>query len=297
MDSEEVEETALFTDKCVNMWKILNVRSKNKDVRQNDPLVAAVESPDDPRLAYLLEMAKMFADMEKSGKGKRSKQLTHDTSRALNHTLKGIVELCKEQLSTTHQFVLLGEYSNDPIEKAYGKLRQGSGGTYFLTAQHVLEKLNISKTKLLLKLNADVANLNVSTGHECEKCNFRPDDETTGLFENLSTLEERMCLETKMSLVHMAGYVTRNDEEETEENLLEMTTFYFQRYGDYTKELDRGFLNIPSDCACQWTFYCYILFNSVKDRVCRKSLSNLFLKVNTVHSFGMHAALSCKHYL
>ena len=182
MDSSDVEGTALFIDKVVAMWKILNVRSKNKDVRRNDPLVAAIESPEDPRLTYLIEMANMFADMEKSGKGKRSRQLTHDTSRALHHTLNGIVELCKEQLATTHKFVLLGEYSNDPIERAYGKLRQGSGGTYFLTVQQVMEKLDINKTKLLLKLNADVANLNVNIGHECEKCNFKPDDDTSSLW-------------------------------------------------------------------------------------------------------------------
>ena len=74
MDSSDVEGTALFIDKVVAMWKILNVRSKNKDVRRNDPLVAVIESPQDPRLTYLLEMANMFANMEKSGKGKRSRQ-------------------------------------------------------------------------------------------------------------------------------------------------------------------------------------------------------------------------------
>ena len=150
-----------------------------------------------------------------------------------------------------------------------------------------MEKLDINKTKLLLKLNADVANLNVNIGHECEKCNFKPDDDTSSLFSCLSTLEDKMCRETKMSLVHMAGYVTRNDAEESEDDLLEVTTFYFQKYGDYTKKLDRGCLNIPNYVACQWTCFCYILFNSVKDQVCRKSLSNIFMQVSTAHSFGM----------
>ena len=287
MDSNEVEGTALFIDKVVTMWKILNVRSKNKDVRRMDPLVAVVESPDDPRLTYLLEMAKMFSDMEKSGKGKRSKQLTRDTSRSLVHTLKGIVELCKEQLSTTHRYVMLGEYSNDPIERAYGKLRQGSGGTYFLSVQQVMEKLDINKTKLLLRLNVDVSNLDVNSGHECDKCVYQLDDEATAVFDNLSALEDKISRETKMSLVHMAGYVTRKDEEKSEENLLGMTTFYFQQYGDYTRSLDGGGLNYPDDFACQWTFFCFTLFNTVKDKVCRKSLSSLFMLVSEQHSFGM----------
>ena len=62
--SNEVEGTALFIEKIVTMWKILNVRSKNIDVRRMDPLVAVVEAPDDPRLTFLLEMAKKFSDMD-----------------------------------------------------------------------------------------------------------------------------------------------------------------------------------------------------------------------------------------
>ena len=182
---------------------------------------------------------------------------------------------------------MLGDYSNDRIERAYGKLRQGSGGTYFLSVQQVMEKLDINKTKLLLRLNVDVSNLDVNPGHVCDKCVYQLDDEATAVFDNLPALEDKISRETKMSLVHIAGYVTRKDEEKSEENLLGMTTFYFQEYGDYTKSLDRGGLNYPDDSACQWTFFCFPLFNTVKDKVCRKSLSSLFMLVSEQHSFGM----------
>ena len=62
---------------------------------------------------------------------------------------------------------MLGLYSTDPLEKEFGKIRQGSGGTYFLSVQQFLEKLDIRKTKLLLKLNADIDNLDVSRDHAC----------------------------------------------------------------------------------------------------------------------------------
>ena len=89
-----------------------------------------------------------------------------------------------------------------------------------------------------------------------------------------------------MSLVHIAGYVTRKDVP-TEEELFNTTTFYFKKYGDYTKSMDRVFLNVPTDKACQWTVFCYLLFNAVKDKVCRKSLANLFVLVADMHNFGM----------
>ena len=91
--------------------------------------------------------------------------------------------------------------------------------------------------------------------------------------------------ETKMSVVYIAGYLTRKDKELSEEQLLELTTFYQQKFGSITDSLDRGGLNIPSDCACQWTFFSYIMFNIVKDKVCRKSLCNLLIVVSEFYSF------------
>ena len=287
MKSDEVEGTAVFLEKVVKMWKILNVRSKGKDVRRNDPLVAPIESPDDPRLKYLLDIADMFLSMGKKEKGKRKKELTRDTAKCLHHTLNGIVELCKMQLETTHSFVLLGDYSNDPIEGAFGKLRQGSGGTYFLNVQQVMEKLDIAKTRLLLKLNADVSNFNVDVGHECDLCKFLMDDKSSETFDHLLFLEDEIDEGTKMSLVHMAGYVTRKDPEKSEEELFTTTTFYYQKYGKFTESLDRGGLNIPTDNACQWTFFCFVMFQCVKDKVCRKSLANIFMIINDMHTFNM----------
>ena len=38
----------------------------------------------------------------------------------------------------------------------YGKLRQGSGGTSFITVQQIIEKVTVNKTKLILKLDVDI---------------------------------------------------------------------------------------------------------------------------------------------
>ena len=45
---------------------------------------------------------------------------------------------------------MLGIFTTEYLEKEFGKLRQGSGGTYFITVQHIMEKVAIKKTKLLL---------------------------------------------------------------------------------------------------------------------------------------------------
>ena len=88
------------------------------------------------------------------------------------------------------------------------------------------------------------------------------DEEGAEIFDNLEKLEKSISLARKMTLVYIAGYVARKDPELSEKDLLSQTTFYHQRFGDYLDSLDRGSLNIPSDCSCQWTFFCYIMFNS-----------------------------------
>ena len=79
-----------------------------------------------------------------------------------------------------------------------------------------------------------------------------------------------------MSLVYIAGYITRKDPELTENQLLEQSTFYYQKYGKFIASLDRGGLNIPSDGCCQWTifsfyfangrYFPFILFNTIKEK-------------------------------
>ena len=284
----DFDETGQFI-RCVrDMWSILNVRSKYKDERHLNPLEAVVESKDDERLEFLLELAEMFRKMGKPRGGRRRRCLTIDTSNALWHTINGLVELCKHLLDDDHDFVMFGDYSNDPLEKAFGKLRQGSGGTYFISVQQLMEKLAIIKTKLLLRLDPECAeNLEEHAGHKCANCEFLMDDHAHYVFDSLDLLEEKISTETKMSLVHIAGYVTRKDLVPSEETLFDTTTFYFQKYGDYTKLMDRGGLNEPTDNACQWAFLCYIMFNEVKERVCRKSLTNIFMLVSDTHNFGM----------
>ena len=113
------------------------------------------------------------------------------------------------------------------------------------------------------------------------------DEEGAEVFDNLPELENKIPLDTKMSLVHIAGYVTRKDPELSEEALLSETQFYYQRYGDYTDGLDRGGLNVPTDYPCQWSFLCFCIFQSVKSKVCRKSLTNIFMLVSEHYSLKM----------
>ena len=102
--------------------------------------------------------------------------------------------LVRHLLSITHEYVLLGIFTTDYLEKMFGKLREGSGGTYFINVQQVLEKLSIHKTKLLLTLDINVSSLNYLSVHSCANCTFLMGDNAIDVFDNLPKLEMSLPL-------------------------------------------------------------------------------------------------------
>ena len=170
-DLEGVKDTADFISLFVKFFKIVNVKGKMADIRHNDSRESVISDPNDERLTFISKLGDMALKMKKKGKV-RERKLTHDTAKALYQTCHGIVDLCKFLLSTSHQYVCIGKFTSDYIEKEFSKLRQGSGGTYFITVQQVIEKLNIRKTSLLLSLQTDMDSIDTSVGHQCSSCNF-----------------------------------------------------------------------------------------------------------------------------
>ena len=284
--------TILFLEKIIKFWKIVNCKGIYSDIRFKDADRAPIRSENDPRLLFLEDIALMADGMKVTGK--RCKTLTRDTARALAHTCRGLLDLTKHLLRTTHDYVLLGIFTTDYLEKMFGKLREGSGGTYFINVQRVLEKLSIHKAKLLLKLNVDISSLNTLSGHSCANCNYLMDDNAMDIFENLPTLEISLSIEVKETLVYIAGYIVYKDEP------VDDTFTYYEKFGNFTNVLNRGGLAIPPDSICQFCFFSYILFNEVKTNVCRQSLCNAFMVISEVYSLNIgkkHEIIICNIFL
>ena len=130
---------------------------------------------------------------------------------------------------------MLGKFTSDPIEKEFGKLRQGSAGTYFITVQQMFEKVAITKTNFLLCLDADNDFPNLETGHSCSKCGFLLSEDMCTILDNLPELESSLSVDTITTLVYIAGYVVvRNDDD------VDDTYFCFEKYGSFTNEMNRG---------------------------------------------------------
>ena len=96
-------------------------------------------------------MSKMFNEVEKSSKRKRERSLTTNTVEGLLHTLNGPVDVCESLQTTNHEFLMLASFSTDPLEREIDKLRQRSGGIYFLSVQQVIENLKIKNAIQILR--------------------------------------------------------------------------------------------------------------------------------------------------
>lgn len=272
---ENVEGTIAFLSIFISFFKIVNVKGPYEALRLRDENRAVISSVDDDQLTTLIKMADMVEKMMPEKQGHRKRQLTKDTARALSHTCRGLVDLTKYLLRTTHEYVCLGQFTSDPLEKVFSKLRQGSGGTYFINSQQVLQKVNIKKTKLCLDLNVPIDEMEGAAGHSCEKCGFIiNDDDTFNIIQNLPAHESSLAKDVKMALVYIAGYVIRKDSP-----IVEDTKFYVEQFGNYTEELSRGGLTLPGDVICQWVFYSYIIFHHINHSVCRTSLCNVLMMI------------------
>ena len=277
---ENVQGTADFIKIIVKFWNIVNVHGPYDDLRFRDPLRAAIRSTDSINLAELVKVADMAKAMCCSGR--RVKCLTKDTSQGLSHTCRALADITHFLLLEKQMaYIMLGMFTSDPIEKEFGKLRQGSGGTYFITVQQIFEKVGIARAKLLLRLG-DVILDGAESSHSCEKCGILLSDDMCDVLDNLPELEKSLTVDTIMTLVYIAGYIVRNDDDQ-----LERSYFYYEQYGNFLKDLNRGGLCIPYDAVCQWVIYSYAMFKVLAEVCCRTSLCNFLMLISEMYELNM----------
>ena len=274
--------TIQFLKIMTGFWKIVNTKEKGECQLFRDELRGEITDPNDSKLKILLKIADMAEKMTAPGKV-RVKQLTTDTGKALAHTCRGLVELTRTLLGSGSEYVLLGWFTTDPLEKYFSKLRQGSGGTYFITVQCILEKTRILQAKLCMQLGIPIDG---DPGHSCATCDRSLDELEAETMDNLIELEESIPRETMLSLVYIAGYIEKLNKESSMD-----TMFYYEKYGDYFNALDRGNLTKPTDSIVQWTVFCFIFFAQMMDRsskVCGKFLSVQFAAIATKFLFEVN---------
>ena len=129
----------------------------------------------------------------------------------------------------------------------------------------------------------------VSSGQACDNCFYKLSEDECEMFNCLHELLDQLPSDIKSSLVYIAGYVSRKDNEDDND-----TFFHYGNYGNFTSALDCGGLKIPSNTICEWVFLSYILFNYVgTSNFCRYPLSCLFIDIACTYDFTIITRNHC----
>ena len=137
------------------MWKILNIKSPDAARNLNDVNREKFTSEEDPRLDFLLRMAKSFKLMDGAKRGFRVQCLTSETANALHQTLHGIVDITKTMLRSGYPYVLPGKIQSDRLEGEFGIYRGSSGGNYYISVEQVVSSLSMQRLKLYNQLEIE----------------------------------------------------------------------------------------------------------------------------------------------
>ena len=167
----------------------------------------------------------------------------------------------------------LGRYTNDYIERQFGKWRQSAGGNYYISVAEVVHSNRIhwsTITNMFLGRSHDLS----TSSHNCEFCIMEPTD----VFELDITSRENH--QTLAACAYIGGYLCHQFQ-----NLPSVApeTSSSEAY-EFTKLLDRGGLKYPAESVVTWVAYCHNLFDELSPhlRQCRTYLIKTFEIVDDV---------------
>ena len=132
---QDVSGTIYFSTFVLEFWKIVNVHSKLTAQKTLDNLKAVITSPYGTSIQKLKSFNAFIQNMHCTG-GEKNENFNkrHTCLYVANCLVNGLVELSEYLFrKELFEYVILGSFSTDPLEKEFSKLRQGSGGTYFIT--------------------------------------------------------------------------------------------------------------------------------------------------------------------
>ena len=186
------------------MWRILNVKSCYAGIRLNDKERNPIIHKSDERLLFLEKLATSFKLMDTSKQDKRVHGLTCGTSNALHNTLLGLVDLTKTLLDKGFEYVLLGKFQSDRLEKEFSIYRQASGGNFFfISTEQISNALALQRLKLFSQL--DIQSTNVA--ENCCEFDIRESEEDLDLIVKAFDEASNLTKHERSILYYISGYV------------------------------------------------------------------------------------------
>ena len=112
------------------------------------------------------------------------------------------------------------------------------------------------------------------------------------IFDSLPEFENHLPVETKMTPVYIAGYVTRHEDHSPEDRFM-----YYEKYSHLLSDMNCGSLKIPHNSVCEWVVYGYVMFYEVVEVTFRKSLCKILVNISECYNLKIEVTCCyfCKH--
>ena len=271
-----MSQTAQFIGMISQLCKLWNCKSVKEKKRNNDPdrVVINNEIEGEQGIRLLKQWVKNAVSMKQTS-SVRCRQLTYDTSKALQFTCLSLIDISMYLLGTDgpdkHNYVCLGFFQQDDLEHHFAHFRMSSGCNLFMSVSEVFSTHSIDKAQMMLKhcIEFDAT----QSKHSCTLCTKDMTDEELLLLDDMTDTCDTIEPDVRLSLFYIAGYVAAKHTElsGTAEDYDNDTN------KDFLQTLDRGSLTYPSQQLFKLVVLAYIFFSNTPQRLCRRRLQKILL--------------------
>ena len=166
-----------------------------------------------------------------------------------------------------HDYVRLGFFQQDDLERHFGYFRRSAGCNYFVTTKEVFATHSMDRAREMLKFCEEDDMSDVPSSHVCDLCSHAPvlGEKEVSILQELPEKVEDISHDDSLNLMYMASYVAfkhprlRGNKEDFDDN-----------FTAFLNEMDRGKLSYPSEELFCFTRLAFLYFTTTPDKLCRK---------------------------
>ena len=273
--TQSMKDTAEFIDLIIKFWKVVNCKTPVEFLRFKDPDRIPIDLSEngDRGLQTLSDMSNI-AKLMATTCHQRVKCFTADTANAIQWTCQSLIEMCEFLLYSPspfcHQFVLLGVFQQDDIEKHFGHWRMSAGCNFFLTVKEVYCTHALDRAKFIVQNK--LVFTDESSAHQCIYCEKTLTTEEVNLLDSMAetNIIKEITSDEVQALCYVAGYVSKKYAKHLSSPPAS-SPFAITHFLSYFEELNRGGLVCPSEELLMFVLLarCFFVNSPEKERSCR----------------------------
>ena len=189
-----------------------------------------------------------------------------------------------------HDWVALGFFQQDDIERHFGHFRMSAGCNYYITVKDIINTHSLDRAKDLLNITEDLDEINYK--HHCSSCEQPLSDNELLILDEIAENDmlSTADLDHKMAMVYIAGYVAFKNKQ------LVGSIPSSDPMMAYFNDRNRGKLKCPSIELVNFMLIAFAFYKQSNEQMCRVRLTSILAKFPQVFQLDLvlpKSALTC----